>query len=211
MKIEVSQKSIHSALAKGLFVLLSFWIVVVLIFLIVNNYTGYWRIIEGMDNTQLLFILFLASLIIVSLITMFIAYLNKIGKELVLEDEAITYKTGITKPKITKFPYSDIKEARTLPASLRFIDDLFSIGGIIIEGEKVIIMSGVFRPEVIVSEINKRVSVVKRKGMAIEELTKEVKELREEIESLKRGRISKPQKKEVKKGKFEIGPLEEGM
>lgn len=214
-EIKMSDEGVYALVLKGAIIISVVWIFGLLLFSFVQSAFGQSSGAVNTDSIVMGFILALLSAVIICFVT------GKILQAIIAvetREKELLVKKGLIFPGETKLSYSELKEARLAPTFFDFVDNFFGVSGISIEDSKVIVMNGVKKPIDAVREINDRIAANKRKGITIEDLAKEVKSLRDEVESLKAGLSEKKSKeKEHKKegsegrGKFGIGPLEEGV
>jgi len=216
-EIKMSNEGIYAITIKGLILVILIWIFGMILYSFVQIAFGYQKVNENATNTEFLGMLFIASIVIVACAGLIIGKMLQANLSIETREKELLLKKGLILPKEIKTPYSELKEARLAPAFLYFIDDFFKISAISIEDSKVIVINGVKQPIDSVREINDRIAANKRKGMTMEDLAKEVKALRDEVETLKAAHAAKKEKKigkeaeeeEKKKGRFGFGPLKE--
>jgi uncharacterized small protein (DUF1192 family) len=216
-EIKMSNEGIYAITIKGLILVVLIWIFGMILYSFVQIAFGYQRVNENTTNTEFLGLLFIASIVIVACAGLIIGKMLQANLSIETREKELLLKKGLILPKEIKTPYSELKEARLASAFLDFIDNFFEISAISIEDSKVIVINGVKQPIDSVREINDRIAANKRKGMTVEDLAKEVKALRDEIEALKAAYAAKKEKKigkeaeeeEKKKGRFGFGPLKE--
>ena len=217
-EIKMSNEGVYAITIKGIVLILLAWIFVLLLYSFIQIALGYQRLNENTANVEFLGLLFIASMIITTFLCLIIGKMLQAMLSIETKEKEILIRRGLFLPRETKISYSELKEARLSPTFLDFIDNLFGICAISIEDSKVIGVNGVKNAIESVKEINDRIAVSKRKGITFEDLAKEVKALRDEIETLKAA-LNVKKMKEAKKetsegrgrGKFGIGPLEEGV
>jgi hypothetical protein len=209
--IRTSWKSIPSLILKGFACLTLFWLLIVMIYFIFKITFGYREIIEGMANS-----FFFAVLALFSYIAMAIV-LTVIGKiamnETKITKGGIEAKQGLLFPKHTIIKNDEIKNVKLFYYPLQFIDDIFDIKGLIVEGKKTIIINAIENAEEFMNVINSRI----KKGVTTDELLEEISNLKrkidmyeERIENLEKEIENLKKKKETEKKKFEI-PLKEEL
>ena len=214
----MSNEGIYALVIKGLIIIISVWIFGLLLFSFVQNAFDSKGTAPNID-----FLLLSAGVSIV--VTMIICIITgKVLRSILsveTREKEILVRKGLIFPKESKILYSELKEARLAPTFFEFIDNFFGVSAISIEDAKIIVLNGVKNPIEVVKEINDRIAANKRKGITIEDLAREVKSLRDDVEALKAAagankakeakKASGEEKEERRRGRFGIGPLEEGV
>jgi peptidoglycan hydrolase CwlO-like protein len=213
--LRTSWKSIPSLILKGFIFLSAFWLLTVLVYIIFRIIFGYRELVSGMTNSFLFAVLALLSYLSAGIMLLIIGKITQISNEVKIKNDSIEAKKGFLFPKSYLLKNEDIKSARLIYYPFQFVDDLFGLKGVIIEGKNVsIAIDGIENAEEIVNIINERI-----KKLDVDKLLKEISTLKEKIneyeEKIKKleGELDKLRKKktEEEKKKFEIGPLEEKM
>lgn len=217
-EIRMSNEGIYALVIKGLIIIISVWIFGLLLFSFVQNAFDSKGTAPNIDflllSAGVSFVVTIIICIITGKVLQSILSVETREKELLV-------RKGLILPRESKIPYSELKEARLTPTFFDFIDNFFGVSAISIEDSKVIVLNGIKNPIDSVKEINDRIAANKRKGITIEDLAREVKSLRDDVEALKAAAGAKKvkeakkesgeEKEERRRGRFGIGPLEEGV
>ena len=213
-EIKMSDEGSYALVIKGLIIIISVWIFGILLFSFVQSAFGQ---SDEPVNTEFIAMSFVMSIVVTLIICFTTGKVIQAILSIETREKELLIRKGLIFPKETKMPYTELKEARLSPTFFDFIDSLLGVSAISIEDSKVIVVNGVKNPIDAVKEINDRIASNKRKGTTMEDLAKEVKALRDEVESLKASSAAKKTKEikkgdeEPKKGRFGWGPLEEGV
>ena len=214
-EIKMSDEGSYALVIKGLIIIISVWIFGILLFSFVQSAFGQ---SDGPVNTDFIAMSFVMSIVVTLIICFTTGKVIQAILSIETREKELLIRKGLIFPKETKMPYTELKEARLSPTFFDFIDSLLGVSAISIEDSKVIVVNGVKNPIDVVKEINDRIASNKRKGTTMEDLAKEVKALRDEVELLKSSSAIKKSKEtkkeesdEPKRGRFGWGPLEEGV
>lgn len=171
-------------------------------------------LVYGLDDSLAKLLLLIIFVFFAGVCALFYAIFVQQRTVAILNEREITIKhIG----KIYRLPYNEIKSAHTFaiyPEFLAFIDSMFKLDNIAIEAPRNFYIYAVKNAGVIVDEINKRVAEAKRpKGPTIEDLMREIKELKEEVAELKaeREREERGVPERIGRRRLEIEPMEEEM
>ena len=213
IEIKPSSDGTYALVVKGVVWIIMIWTLLSILYLFVRTYFGYVEIIEGTTNSFLISILFFLSLGITAVSLLVVGKIKEGSIAVRISEDGITLRRGVIIKKEEKIPLDELREASVMPESLNFIDQIFNVGTVLLEGKKLIVVNGVKKPSLAANSVNDLLKSIKRKGITIESLMKEVKELRDELEEIKKKIEGK--KPKIKKGKeekkFEIKPLEEEL
>jgi len=211
----MSDEGSYALVIKGLIIIISVWIFGILLFSFVQSAFGQ---SDEPVNTEFIAMSFIMSIVVTVIICFTTGKVIQAILSIETREKELLIKKGLIFPKETKMPYTELKEARLSPTFFDFIDGLLGVSAISIEDSKVIVVNGVKNPIDVVKEINDRIASNKRKGTTMEDLAKEVKALRDEVETLKSSsaarkvkEIKKEESEEHKRGRFGFGPLDEGV
>ena len=213
-EIRMSNEGIYSLMIKGTIIMISIWVFGFLFYSLVQSATGSYG---GRLDLESLLPMFAISITITLLGCFMLGKFLQHRMSLETREKELLIRKGLFIPKEIKMPYSDFKEARLSSAFFDFIDNFLGVSAISIENTKIFVVNGVKDPIDSVREINDRIAANKRKGITVEDLAKEIKELKDEIEKLKTAQAMKKEKKTggseegPKRGGFGWGPLEEGV
>jgi hypothetical protein len=167
-----------------------------------------------MTNSFLFAILALLSYLSTGIILLIIGKVAQVSNEVKIGNEGIEAKKGFLFPKSYLLKNEDIKATRLIYYPFQFIDDLFGLKGVIIEGKGVIAIDGIENAEEVVNMINERIKKSSDADKLLKEISilkEKINEYEEKIKKLER-ELDKLRKKKIEeKKKFEIGPLEEKM